>query len=75
MIPLNMFGPTRQHVEAVHLRHLDVEKDQIGRQRIDGFHCLTAIPALIDDFDLRIFLDSTRRLRRAPAVRRPQSVF
>src|ERR1041384_744771 len=46
-----------EHVEAIHLRHLDVEKDEIRRQRVDGFHCLATIPALVQDLDLRIFLE------------------
>ena len=55
----------REHVEAVHLRHLDVEKNQIGRKRVDGFDCLAAIATFFEDLDLRISSRSTRRLRRA----------
>src|SRR5215213_8990965 len=46
-----------QHVEAVHLRHLDVEKDQIGRERVDGLDRLTAIPALLENLDVRLSVE------------------
>src|SRR6185295_10146016 len=51
-----------EHVEAIHLRHLDVEKDQIGRQRVDGFDCVATIPALLEDLNLRIFLEQHTKI-------------
>jgi hypothetical protein len=46
----------REHVETIHLGHLDVEKDQIGRKGVDRLDCFTAVSTLVENFDLRIFL-------------------
>src|SRR5690242_18921136 len=44
-----------EHVEAVHLGHLDVEQDQIETQAIDSLDCFAHLPTLVKNFHLRIF--------------------
>ena len=42
-----------EHLEAVELRHLDVEEQQVGRQLRHGLHRLEAVGALRHDLDVR----------------------
>src|ERR1051326_5891474 len=43
-----------EHVEAVHLGHLDVEKDQIGRQGVNSLDCFAPVPTLVDRKSTRL---------------------
>jgi hypothetical protein len=42
------------HVEAVALRHLHVEEDEVGTMLLHGFHGLVAVAAFGDQLDLGI---------------------
>jgi len=45
---------TLEDVEAVEVRHLDVQEHEVGPQLFDRKDGLTAIPALAHDLDLRL---------------------
>ena len=45
-----------EHLEAVQLRHLHVEEEDVGRELRDRLHRLEAVRALADDHDLGIAL-------------------
>src|SRR5258705_2047255 len=63
-----MFGADAfENIEPIDLGHLDVEENQIWRQALYGFNCFKAIAALIDDLDLRIFLEEQAKI--APSQR------
>src|SRR5689334_16469040 len=47
-------GEMLQRLKAVHLRHLHIEENQIGRQRANARYCLRAITAFFDEFDVRV---------------------
>src|SRR6185369_786101 len=51
-----------KHVEPIHLRHLNVEKDQVRRKVLNRFNCLTAITTLFEYFDLRISLEQHTKI-------------
>src|SRR5262249_36595224 len=51
-----------EHVEPIHLRHLDVEKDQIRRERVDGFDRFASIATLVENLDLRIFFEQQAQI-------------
>ena len=46
--------------KAIHLRHLDVEEDEVGVGAADGFNGGFAIAALTDDIDVRLVLEQTQ---------------
>src|SRR5262245_60459112 len=55
---LNVLGTNAlEHIKTVELRHLDVEKDQIRRHRVDRFDCLTTITTFVENLNLRILLE------------------
>ncbi len=56
-----------EHLEAVELRHLDVEKQQVGMQLGDGLDCLEPVGALGHDLDVGIGVRYSRRTARASA--------
>src|SRR6185369_15523084 len=43
-----------QHFEAAQFRHLNIEKDEVGLQRLDRIYGLTTIRTLPDNLDFRI---------------------
>jgi hypothetical protein len=51
-----------QHVKPIHLGHLNVEKDQIRRVRLDRFHRLTSIATLVKDLNLSISLEQQTKI-------------
>ena len=42
-----------EHVESIHARHLDVEKNNVGREFENRLNCFFSIAALADDFDIK----------------------
>ena len=46
-----------EHLEAIQLRHLHVEKHEIGRQLGDRLDRFEPVPALGDDLDARMRLE------------------
>src|SRR4026209_2049569 len=60
---LNVLGTNaRKHIEAVHLGHLNVEKDKIRRECVDCFDSLVPIATLVEDLDLRIFFQQHTKI-------------
>jgi hypothetical protein len=49
------------HLKAVHLWHLDIEKDQIGLHLPDGVNGRLAIAALADHGDVALALEQPRQ--------------
>ena len=47
-------GECREHFEAVHFRHLHIEKQQVGLLRLNNGKRLVAVRTLAHDFNLRI---------------------
>ena len=53
----------RQHLEARHARHLDVEEHQIRRRVLDGRHRVGPRLAFADDLDVRLVLQQRQHAR------------
>lgn len=52
-VQLRFLGHESQHLEAVHIRHAQVEEDEIGPHGLDAFQRLRAVLRLAHDFDRR----------------------
>ena len=60
-----------EHAEPVELRHLDIEKDQVGSPRLNDFDRLQPVAALADDFDIRRARQQLSNPRGPRLVRNP----
>ncbi len=47
----------RQHAQAVHHGHLDVQRHHVGRERLDLFECLLPVPRAVDHLHHPVGLD------------------
>ena len=50
-------------LEAIQLGHLDVKKQQVGGDLLDGRNRLGAVRALADDFDIRLLAQEGEDMR------------
>src|SRR6266508_6167948 len=60
---LNLFRPNfGQHVETVHLGHLNIKEDQLRREVFEGLDSFSSVSAFTNNFDLRIFLEQQTKI-------------
>ena len=52
------------HLETVHLGHLDIKKYQIGCQPVDGFDGLRAVGSRANDFNVRFVTEHVPQHRQ-----------